>query len=154
MPRKFFFIAVSCYGLTCTLCLSVLCDLQSTIEQQSKISSQSVPKDGGKVDTVNLVGDTQDTEVEKLPSDVSNVDQAGEGQTSDVQPTPPPRKKKLEKLLKKQIEAREHGSTTEQKDDDYHSQEADDCDEGLPIIEKDKDVSASRKIRRKNKHTK
>lgn len=132
-----------------------LCNFQSAIEQPSKVSSQSMPEDGSKIDTVNPVGNTRNTDVEKFPNDAPDVDEIGEEQTSDVQPTPPPRKKKLEKLLKKQIEAREQGSTSEQKDDDSHSQEADSGDGNeLTTTEKDRDMSASRKVRRKYKHTK
>ena len=113
-----------------------------------------MPEDRGKVDTVNLADDTRNIEGGKFPNDAPHVDEAGEEQTSDVQPTPPPRKKKLEKLLKKQIEARERGSTSEQKDDDSLSQEADSCDGSMPTTDKDRDTSTSKKIRRKYKHTK
>lgn len=60
---------------------------------------------------------------------------------SDVQPTPPPRKKKLEKLLKKQIEANQLNTPTAA---EVKGQEQE------PEIE----TEETKKQRRKHKHSK
>ena len=125
---------------------------QSTIDEHSHTSASLVQKeaaDSNPGSTTELAGQ-KETVVVAPPTDVTNVEEPKkfDDTASDVQPTPPPRKKKLEKLLKKQLEANERVNETEEKNEDAVQESSECVAEG---VEKEKEI---KKTRRKNKHSK
>lgn len=131
--------------------------LQSVLEIQSNIRTSSLTKQpdsktdhnverlGEKEEKRESLVELKEESDESAPSTRTGSNEHVKDVSSDVQPTPPPRKKKLEKLLRKQIQANER---TDLQGVEQGEELADAGDEG------DRELSSSRKTKRKMKHSK
>lgn len=130
------------------------CNLQSAFAEQFDIRTGSLKQepDSRTHQVAQSLEDVVKDTLEKRDSLVetkedSSISEQREGGSPDVQPTPPPRKKKLEKLLKKQIEASGLSNKAEY-DTPAHSEGEKQTD----LTERE--LPNAKKTRRKIKHSK